>query len=74
MDFTHEFAVRHTVQTNSRIDTLNPKCAEIAFFGFTIAVSIGKTFLKYVFGNGKNILAGTPVALGLIEDFLSPGA
>ena len=49
---THQLAIAEALHAGSGIDTLNPKSAEVALLGTTVAVSIGKTLLPSVLGNG----------------------
>ena len=44
---------------------------EVALLGTTVAVSIGKTLLPSVLGNGPYVLAGTEVTSGQTQNFLS---
>ena len=74
VESTHELGVAHTFKTCSGIDTLNPECAEIALLVAAIAEGIGKTLLPSVLGNGPNVLAGTIVTAGKLEDSLALGA
>ena len=55
----------------SGIDTGNPKGAEVALFGFAVAVRIGQTFLKGVLCNRPDVFPGEEITAGLFEDFLA---
>ena len=68
---THQLAIAETFHAGSGIDTLNPKSAEVALLGTTVAVSIGETLLPSVLGNGPHVLAGTEVTSGQTQNFLS---
>ena len=71
MEQTHELRVAETLKTGSSIDTLNPKCAEVALLGATIAECISQTFLPGILSNGPHILAGTNVTSGEVENLLA---
>ena len=60
-----KLGVGHTVGAYSGVDTLNPKSAELYFLLLTVAVSVGKTFLKGVFGNGIDVAAGEEITFSL---------
>jgi len=64
VDEAHELGVAEVMHAGSSVDTLNPKGTEVAFFVLTVTVSIGKTFLPCVFGNGPYITAASEVAAG----------
>ena len=68
---THQLAVAHTIEASSSVDTLDPQCAECALLVTTIAISVGKTLLPSVLGNGPYVLAGTKITSGQTQDFLS---
>ena len=68
---THELAVAHTLETSSSVDTLDPQGAEAALLLLAVAISVGQTLLPSVLGNGPDILAGTEVAAGELQDSLS---
>ena len=74
MNHTHEFRVRKILKTGSGIDTLNPESAEVAFFVFTVAIGIGKTFFPGVFGDGPDVLAATIVTAGEFQNFFTTSA
>ena len=71
MEQAHELRVAETLKTGSSIDTLNPKCAEVALLGATIAKCISQTFLPGILSNGPHILAGTNVTSGEVENLLA---
>ena len=71
MEQTHELRVAETLKTGSSIDTLNPKCAEVALLGATIAECISQTLLPGILSNGPHILAGTNVTSGEVENLLA---
>ena len=68
---THELAVAHSFETGSSIDALNPEGAESALLVFAVAIGVGQTLLPSVLGNGPDVLAGTEVAAGELQDSLS---
>ena len=68
---THQFGIGKTFEASCGIDTLNPKGAEIAFFGFAVAVSVGKTFFPGILGNGPHIFTRAIVSAGKFQDFFS---
>ena len=68
---THEFRVGEAFETGGSVDTLNPQGAEIAFFRFPVAVSIGQTFFPSVFGNSPDIFTGTDVTACKFQNFFS---
>ena len=67
----HEGAVRHAVQTGTRVDALDPQAAELALAEFPSDVCVLETFLDGVFRNRPNILAGTVVPFGHFQDLLA---
>jgi hypothetical protein len=69
--FPHEFAIRHAVLTRTCIDSLNPKGSELTLSLLSSGVSIEKSFLYCIFSDGPNILSGTVVPFGHLEDFFS---
>ena len=68
---THQLAVAHAFHASGSVDTLDPQSAETALLVLTIAVGVGQTFLPSVLGNGPDVLAGTEVAAGELQDSLS---
>ena len=68
---THQLAIAEALHAGSGIDTLNPKGAEVALLGTTVAESVGETLLPSVLGNGPYVLAGTEVTSGQTQNFLS---
>ena len=62
--FSDELRVRHSVITNSCIDTLYPDAAVYDLLVFTSAVCVGKTFFIYVLRNGPNVFSLSPVSAG----------
>lgn len=74
VDETDELAVRETLETGSRIDTLNPEGAESALLILAIPVSIGLTLLPGVLGYSPDVLTTAEVALSEFEDSFAPCA
>ena len=68
---THQLAIAEALHAGSGIDTLNPKGAEVALLGTTVAEGVGETLLPSVLGNGPYVLAGTEVTSGQTQNFLS---
>ena len=68
---THQLAIAEALHAGSGIDTLNPKGAEVALLGATVAEGVGETLLPSVLGNGPYVLAGTEVTSGQTQNFLS---
>ena len=64
MNQAHQLGVREVFETGSGVDTLNPQSTEVAFFIFTVAVSVGKTFFPSVLGNGPYVTTATEVTTG----------
>jgi hypothetical protein len=52
------------MDSGSGIDSLNPQSAEISFLGFSVAISVRKTFVNGIFGYGPHVFAATPVTTG----------
>lgn len=71
VDETHELGVAEVVHAGSGVDTLNPECAEIAFFVLTVTVCVSETLFPSVLGNGPYITAASEVAAGEFEDFFT---
>lgn len=70
----YKLRVSHAVHSGSGVYTLNPKCAELAFFVFTVAVSISQTFFNRVFGNGPDVSSGKEVTFGQFQNSFSSGS
>ena len=68
MERTHELAVAHIVEASGSVDTLNPQSAEVALLVTTVAVSISETLLIGVLGYRPDVLAGTKVTFGLLQN------
>ena len=68
---THQLRIADTLHAGSSVDTLNPQCAEIALLGATVAISVGKAFLPSILGYCPNILAGSKVATGELQNSLA---
>ena len=56
MQGTHQLRIRHTFQTGSSIDTLNPQSAEVSLLILTVAERISQTFLPRILGNGPPLV------------------
>ena len=69
--FTHQGTITHTLQTGSCVDTLNPQAAESALLVTTVTISIGQTLLPSVLGYCPNILTGSKVATGELQNSLT---
>ncbi len=67
----HELAVTVALEACGSVDTLDPECAEGAFFVFTIAISILETLLPSVFGNSPNVGTATKIASREAHDLLT---
>lgn len=68
---THELRVRHTFETCSSIDTLNPESTESTLLVTTVTECIRQTLFPSILGNGPNILAGTIITASEFEDSLT---
>ena len=71
VESSHQLAVAHAFHAGSSVDTLNPQGAEAALLILTIAIGVGQTLLPSVLGNGPDVLAGTKVAAGELQDSFS---
>ncbi len=71
---TDELRVVHAVLTGCGVYTLDPKRAEITFFGFTVTVCVAQTFFIGILGYGPDILPCEEVTAGLFENFLAAGS
>lgn len=71
IEFTHEYGIRYTILTATCIDTLNPQCAEVAFFVFTTCVSVIKSSFYSVLRYGPNIFTTAIVTFGHLKDLLA---
>ena len=67
----HKFAIWHPVLTSTGIDSLNPEGSKLTFALLSTWVSIEKSLLYSVFGDGPNVFSGTVVPFGHLEDFFS---
>lgn len=74
VDETDELAVGETLETGSRIDTLNPEGAESALLVLAIPVGVGLTLLPGVLGYSPDVLTTAEVALSEFEDSFAPCA
>ena len=62
---SHKLRIAQALKTCGSIDTLNPQCAEVAFFVLSVAIGILETFFPSVLGNGPHISTATVVTSGL---------
>ena len=67
----HQLRVREAFEAGSCVDALNPQCAEVALLVAAVTEGVGQTFFPSVLGNGPDILAGTVVTAGELEDSLT---
>lgn len=72
--FSHELGIRHSVETCTGVDTLDPQGTEVALLGFAIAVGIDETFFDRVLGDGPNIFLSSKESFGKFEHPFAPGA
>ena len=70
-ELAHELGIGHTVLTCGSIDSLNPKSAELAFFGLAVTISIGETLLVGVLRYRPDILSGEEIAAGSFKKLLA---
>ena len=71
VDESHELAVGKVLLTSGGVDTLDPQSAEVAFFLLAVAVSVGKTLLPSVLGDGPHITTAAVIAARKFQYFLS---
>ena len=71
---THECTVGHAVLASACVDALNPQAAELTLAKLTSDVCVLEAFFDGVFRDRPNVLAGTVVALGHLEDLLATSA
>ena len=64
VQFAHQFRIGQTLLTGRRVDTGNPKVAEMALLGFAIPVGIDQTFFDGVFGDREDRGTGGEITLG----------
>ena len=67
----HQYRIAHSLLACSCVNTLNPQGAEIAFLIATITIGVGQTFLPCVLGYCPNILAGSKIAAGKLQNSLA---
>ena len=70
-ELAHQDTVAHTLHTSGSIDTLDPQAAEVALLVATITVGIGQTFLPGILCYCPNILAGSEIAAGKLQNSLT---
>lgn len=63
--------VRNAMGARTCIDTGNPKTAESAFFGATVAIGIAHRFVQGIFGNRKDVSPGAEETTGCFEHFFA---
>ncbi len=61
---THQFRIRHSFQTSSCVDTLNPQCTEITFLVLTVTICVGQSFFPSIFGYSPYVLSCTKITFG----------
>lgn len=71
VETAHELRVGKSLKTGCGIDALYPESAEIAFLRAAVAVGVGQAFFPSVLGDSPDILAGTKVTAGELEDSLA---
>ena len=74
MEKAHKAGVGETFRACGGVDTLYPEGTEVALFDLTVAVRIGETFFPSVFCYGPNVLSGSVIATGELEDSLPFGS
>lgn len=74
VDESHELGVGEVLGACCGVDTLDPECAEVAFFVFAVAVGVCKAFFPGVFGYCPDVFAAAVVTAGEFQDFLTTGA
>jgi hypothetical protein len=62
------------VLASACVDALNPQAAELTLAKLTSDVCVLEAFFDGVFRDRPNVLAGTVVALGHLEDLLATSA
>ena len=67
----HQYRVAHTLLTCGSVDTLDPQGAEVALLIATVTIGVGQTLLPCVLGYCPNILAGSKVAAGKLQNSLA---
>ena len=61
---THQLGIRHTFQTGSSVNTLNPQSAEVSFLILAVTESISQTLFPCILGYGPHILSCTEITSG----------
>ena len=74
VQLVHEHAVRHVILADGCIDTDDPQGSEVTLLVPSVAVSVGLSFFVGVFRHSPDILSGSELTFGLLEDFLAPGS
>ena len=70
-ELAHEDRVAQTFLTSGSVDTLDPQGAEVALLVTAITIGIGQSLLPCVLGYCPNILAGTEVTAGKLQNVLT---
>ena len=71
MQFADKSGIRHTVRTDTGIDTYNPQIPEASLFGLPVTISIGEPLFPRVLGNGPDIFPASELTAGQFHDLLS---
>ena len=74
VELVHEHAVRHVVSTDGCVDTDDPQAAEVTLLVSSVAISVGLSLFVGVFRHSPDILSGSELTFGFLEDFLAPGS
>ena len=72
LEGVYKLVVAHAVLSCCGVYSHDPKSSEVAFARLSIAVGIEECLFDGIFGDGIDIFAGSEVALGHFEYFLSP--
>ena len=70
-ELAHENRVAHSLQTSGSVDTLDPQGTEVTLLITAITIGIGQTLLPCVLCYCPNILAGSEVAAGKLQNSLT---
>ena len=74
VQLVNEHAVGHVVFTDGCVDTDDPQGSEVTLLVPSVAIGIGLSLLVGVFRHSPDILSGSELTFGLLEDFLAPGS
>ena len=72
VQLVHEHAVRHVILADGCVDTDDPQAAEVTLLVPSVAISVGLSFFVGVFRHSPDVLSGSELTFGLLEDFLAP--